>query len=73
MEGGAKLDFPAFRKAVKHRLVDLDKTQAWLCKEVSARCGRYCDNSMLKKIYDGELPGSIIIPPIREILDLPEE
>lgn len=67
------MDFPALRKAVKHRLVDLDKTQTWLCREITARCGRYCDASMLKKIYDGKLPGSVIIPTIIEILDLPKE
>lgn len=67
------MDFPAFRKAVKHKLIDLDKTQTWLCQEVSRRSGRYCDSNTLKKIYDGKLPGSAVIPVIREILDLPEE
>lgn len=73
MEGGETLDFPAFKKAVKHRLIDMEKTQTWLCAEVTARCGRYCDSSMLKKVYEGKLPGSIIIPTIQEILDLPKE
>lgn len=67
------MDFAVFRRQIKHRLIDLNKTQTWLCGEVTKRCGRYCDSSMLKKIYDGKLPGSIIIQTIREILELPEE
>ena len=67
------MDFSAFKKAVKHRLIDLDKTQTWLCREVTARCGRYCDSSILKKVYDGKLPRSVIVSTIQEILDLPKE
>lgn len=62
-----------FRKAVKHRLIDMDKSQAWLCEEVTARTGRFCDNATIKRILDGTTKKSPIIQAIREILDLPEE
>lgn len=62
-----------FRKAVKHRLIDLDKSQAWLCEEITLRTGRFCDNSTIKRILDGRTKRSPIIQAIREILDLPED
>lgn len=62
-----------FKKAVKHRLVDLDKTQAWLCGEVTARTGRYCDRATIRRVLNGTTKRTPIIAAIREILDLPEE
>lgn len=62
-----------FKAAVKHRLIDLDKTQAWLIREVSAKTGLYMDSSYMSKIYSGKAKSARIIGTIREILDLPEE
>jgi len=62
-----------FRKAVKHRLIDLDKTQAWLCAEVTARTGRFCDNSTIKRIMDGTTKKTPIKQTIMDILGISEE
>lgn len=62
-----------FKKAVKHRLVDMEKTQEWLCAEVTARTGRYCDRSTIHRVLSGETKRTPIREAIREILDLPEE
>lgn len=62
-----------FKKAVKHRLVDKDMTQADLIREVRARTGMFLDTSYINKIYRGEKNSPKIKQAIREILDLPEE
>lgn len=62
-----------FRLAVKHRLVDLNKTQTWLCREYTRRTGKYCDASYLKLLYDGKIHPAEPIRVIKEILDLPQE
>jgi len=62
-----------FRLAVKHRLVDLGKTQQWLCDEYMARTGKYCDSSYLKRIYDGKIFPAEPVRVLKEILGLPQE
>lgn len=61
-----------FKKAVKHRLVDKDMTQADLIREVRDRTGMFLDTSYINKIYRGEKNSPKIKQAIREILDLPE-
>lgn len=60
----------AFGKAVKKRLIDLDKDQKWLVESVSNRTGRYFDDSHLWKICNGVLSTPDVVEAIREILDL---
>ena len=62
-----------FKKAVKHRLIDICMTQKQLSLEITERTGRYCDYATLKRVMDGTTKRSPIIEAIREILDLPEE
>lgn len=62
-----------FRLAVKHRLIDMNMTQAEMIREVHKRTGKYLDTSYLNKIYAGKNHPAEIIQAIREILDLPEE
>lgn len=62
-----------FRLSVKHRLVDLGRTQTWLCGEITAKTGRYCDSSTMKRVLDGTTKKTPIREAIREILGLPEE
>ena len=62
-----------FKRDVQHRLIDLGKTNLWLCGEVTARCGRYCDYATLRRCLNGTTKRSPVITAIREILDLPEE
>lgn len=63
----------SFQLAVNHRLIDLGKNKAWLCREVTAKCGRYCDYTSLRRVLSGNVKRTPIAAAIREILDLPEE
>ena len=45
-----------FGKAVKIRLVEMDKTQEWLIEQVKERTGVFFDSSYLHKILTGQLP-----------------
>ncbi len=66
-----------FGKAVKIRLVEMEKTQEWLIEQVRERTGDYFDGSYLHKILTGQFssekghngkPGKSKV--IREILDM---
>lgn len=47
-----------FGKAVKIRLIELDKTQDWLIEQVKEKTGDLSfDSSWLHKILVGKLPG----------------
>lgn len=61
-----------FGKEVKKRLVDLEKTQAWLINEVRAKTGLFFDSSYMHKIITGKNATPKIVQAIREILELPE-
>lgn len=60
----------SYAKAVKHKLVDIDKSQTWLFAEIKRRTGLYCDWSYLAKISDGKEPGTRVVEAINEILGL---
>lgn len=62
-----------FEKAVKKKLIDLDKTQTWLCQRITEKTGLFADCPYLNKIYNGERNAPKIVEAICEILDLPEE
>lgn len=62
-----------FGKAVKKRLIDLDRTQAWLIKRVAETTDLYFDRSYMYKIQTGQLATPSIIQAICKILDLSEE
>lgn len=47
-----------FGKAVKIRLIELDKDQNWLIEQVKERTGDYFDSSYLHRLLAGKLPGS---------------
>ena len=49
--------FSDFGKAVKIRLIEMDKSQDWLIKQVQERTGDYFDSSYLWRIMSGALPG----------------
>ena len=46
-----------FGKAVKIRLIELDKDQNWLIEQVKERTGDFFDSSYLHRILSGKLPG----------------
>jgi len=62
-----------FGKAVKIRLIELGKTQAWLIEQVKEKTGLYFDDSYLWKILAGVIATPKIVAAIRETLGLPEE
>ena len=64
--------FCDFGKEVKKKLVDIDRTQAWLAKEITAKTGLYMDSSRMNKIFCGVDRSPKVIAAIREILDLPD-
>lgn len=59
-----------FRKQVKYRLIDLEKSQKWLEEEVSKKTGLFVDASYLNKIYNGQRNAPKIVDAICEILDI---
>lgn len=63
----------AFGKDVMHRLIDLDRRQAWLCEEIASRTGLYMDSSYMNKILTGQKSTPKIVAAIREILGMEED
>lgn len=68
-----------FGKAVKIRLIELDKTQDWLIEQVKERTGDFFDSSYLYRILAGKTPAEAgrggkpgKIEVIRDILGMPE-
>lgn len=59
-----------FGKAVKIRLIELDKTQAWLIEQVKEKTGLYFDDSYMHKINTGKLATPKIVAAICEVLEL---
>lgn len=69
----AQINASEFGKAVKVRLIELDKTQAWLIEAVREKTGLFFDGSYLWKTLSGGYQNEKIVSAIREILDMPEE
>lgn len=67
--GGESVEF--FKK-VKHRLIDLDKSQKWLEEEITKKTGLFVDSSYLNKIYNGDRNAPKIRAAICEILEIEE-
>ncbi len=66
--------FSNFGKSVKKRLIDIDRTQNWLIKQVIVKTGgMFFDDSYLHKILSGERTAPKIVQAICEILDLTED
>ena len=61
----------AFGKAIKTRLIDMDKKQSWLIEQVKERTGLDFDDAYLWKITRGKLKTPSIVTAIQEILDIP--
>ena len=59
-----------FGKAVKFRLIDLDKTQEWLIAEVKKETDQYIDSSCLYKIMTGQITNSNLTPVIKKVLKI---
>ena len=59
-----------YGKSIKHRLIDMDKTQKWLQDAVTEKTGLYMDRSYMTKILTGQLETPKIVAAINEILGL---
>lgn len=59
-----------FGKEVKIRLVEMEKSQAWLIEQVKEKTGLYFDDSYLWKINAGMIATPSIVAAIREILSM---
>lgn len=59
-----------FGKQVKCRLIELNKTQAWLIRQLRAKTGKYMDSSLLNKILTGQINNPNWIKSINNLLDL---
>ena len=66
----AKVNSSDFGKVVKVRLIELDRTQEWLCESVSSATGMYFDTSYLWKVMNGVLKPPKIIQAICDILEI---
>lgn len=64
---------PLLAKQIKKRLVDMERTQAWLIEQVANRTNLYFDRSYMHKVQTGQLASPKIVQAIREILELPEQ
>ena len=68
-----KVQVTEFGKSIKKRLVDLDRSQEWLMRQIREQTNLYIDSSYMYKILTGRLATPKIVAAIREILDLPEQ
>lgn len=59
-----------YGKRIKHRLIDMDKTQKWLQDEITEATGLYMDRSYMTKILTGQLSTPKVISAINSILGL---
>ena len=59
-----------YGKTVKKKLIDMDKSQAWLINQVTEKTGLYMDSSYMGKIYRGENRSKKVLAAINEILGI---
>ena len=60
----------SFGKRVKVRLIEIDKNQDWLIKQVQERTGLYFDSPYLWRILTGQLSSPNIVKAICDILGI---
>lgn len=61
-----------YGKTVKKKLIDLDKSQAWLISEVKNETSLYLDSAYLSHILTGKRNAPKIKTIINNILDIKE-
>lgn len=57
-----------FGKAVKKRLIDVNKNTSWLADQVRKKTGMFCDQAYISRIVSGERNAPKIVAAINEIL-----
>ena len=68
-----KNKFTEYGKSIKRRILELDRTQAWLIDEVNKRANITMTSSYLNRIMIGKVAKSSAIPIINEILGIESE
>lgn len=66
-------DLTDYGKKIKHKLIDIGKTQKWLQEEVTTKTGLYMDPSYMGKILTGQLSTPKVVSAINSILGLEGE
>ena len=67
------MQLSSFGKSVTHRLIDLDKTNDWLIREIKARSESYMDSSFLARLMSGRATSAPKMKLIDKILTEEEE
>lgn len=67
-----KAQLTDYGKAIKFRLIEIGKDQAWLIDEVKKKTSLYFDSAYLWRIQTGQLSTPKIVAAINEILGLDE-
>lgn len=62
-----------YGKAVKHALVDKEKTQTWLIREINKKTGLKVDSSYLSHIFSGQRNAPRVKMAIYDILKVSDE
>ena len=67
------MNLTPYGKAIKIRLIELDKPQTWLIEQVKELTGQYCDSSLLYKLSTGQLNVPKIRAAVNQVLGLEEQ
>ena len=67
------MNLTPYGKAIKIRLIELDKPQTWLIEQVKELTGQYCDSSLLRKLSTGQLNVPKIRAAINQVLGLEDQ
>lgn len=59
-----------FGKAVKIKLIEIDKTQRWLMDQITEKTGLYIDDSYMHRILTGKYENEKVVECIKEILGI---
>ena len=62
-----------YGRSIKKKLLDMDKSQEWLIREVNNKCTIMVTSSYLNRIMTGKVRKSAAIQVINNILDINEE
>lgn len=59
-----------FEQRAEIELIKRNMSKAGLCAAVTERTGLYCDYSLLRKIFSGQVPGKKVREAVCEILEI---
>jgi hypothetical protein len=62
-----------FGVTISKRLLDMNRTQAWLIDALRAATGQYVDTSLMHKLKTGKVKSPSLQKAIRKILDIAED